>query len=257
MNDLPFDAAVIDLDGTIIGRDEEIALEVLNAVKLLAQHVRVSIVSGREPYDVLRFAAQLRLDTPQVSDNGAVVLDPASGSPICRFPMMARQSTRVVNRLDRHGFKFIATHDNKTFTNLDQINRWDLARVSALDLPKDAAEAMVKEFEAENDIHVVKAYLPYNDLWAVDFTKAGIDKGSAVRYLAKSYKSSTCRFIAIGDSYNDIPMLTECGLAIAMGNSPNEVRDLSDFIAPNVESNGLKTAIEEFIFPLLRNRKQQ
>ena len=106
MNDLPFDAAVIDLDGTIIGRDEEIALEVLNAVKLLAQHVRVSIVSGREPYDVLRFAAQLRLDTPQVSDNGAVVLDPASGSPICRFPMMARQATRVVNRLDRHGFKY-------------------------------------------------------------------------------------------------------------------------------------------------------
>ena len=98
MNNLSFDAVVIDLDGTIIGRDEEIALEVLNAVKLLAQHVRVSIVSGREPYDVLRFAGQLSLGAPQVSDNGAVILDPASGSAMRRFPMTARQATRVVNR---------------------------------------------------------------------------------------------------------------------------------------------------------------
>ena len=110
--------------------------------------------------------------------------------------------------------------------------------------------------EAETDIHVVKAYLPYNDLWAVDFTKAEIDKGSAVRYLAELFKSSTRRFIAIGDSYNDIPMLSECGLAIAMGNAPNEVKDSSDLIAPNVEKHGLKTAIEEFIFPILVNNKQ-
>lgn len=256
MNNLLFDAAVIDLDGTIIGRDEEIALEVQRAVNLLSQHIRVSIVSGREPYDVLRFADQLGLSAPQVSDNGAVILDPASGSAMCRFPMTAYQATRVVNRLDKHGVKFIATHTNKTFTTLDQINRWDLARVSALDLPKDAAEAMVEEFEAESDIHAVKAYLPYNDLWAVDFTKAEIDKGSAVRYLAELFKSSTHRFIAIGDSYNDIPMLSECGLAIAMGNSANEVKDSCDLIAPNVEKHGLKTAIEEFIFPILVNNKQ-
>lgn len=256
MNNLLFDAAVIDLDGTIIGRDEEIALEVQRAVNLLSQHIRVSIVSGREPYDVLRFADQLGLSAPQVSDNGAVILDPASGSVMCRFPMTAYQATRVVNRLDKHGVKFIATHTNKTFTTLDQINRWDLARVSALDLPKDAAEAMVEEFEAESDIHAVKAYLPYNDLWAVDFTKAEIDKGSAVRYLAELFKSSTHRFIAIGDSYNDIPMLSECGLAIAMGNSANEVKDSCDLIAPNVEKHGLKTAIEEFIFPILVNNKQ-
>lgn len=256
MNNLLFDAAVIDLDGTIIGRDEEIALEVQRAVNLLSQHIRVSIVSGREPYDVLRFADQLGLSAPQVSDNGAVILDPASGSVMCRFPMTAYQATRVVNRLDKHGVKFIATHTNKTFTTLDQINRWDLARVSALDLPKDAAEAMVEEFEAESDIHAVKAYLPYNDLWAVDFTKAEIDKGSAVRYLAELFKSSTHRFIAIGDSYNDISMLSECGLAIAMGNSANEVKDSCDLIAPNVEKHGLKTAIEEFIFPMLVNNKQ-
>jgi hypothetical protein len=256
LNNLSFDAAVIDLDGTLIGRDEEIASEVQNAVNLLSQYIRVSIVSGREPYDVLRFAGQLSLGAPQVSDNGAVILDPASGSAMRRFPMTARQATRVVNRLDRDGFRFIATHANKTFTTLDQINRWDLARVSALDLAKDAAEAMVKEFEAETDIHVVKAYLPYNDLWAVDFTKAEIDKGSAVRYLAELFKSSTRRFIAIGDSYNDIPMLSECGLAIAMGNAPNEVKDSSDLIAPNVEKHGLKTAIEEFIFPILVNNKQ-
>ena len=86
---------------------------------MLSQHIRVSIVSGREPNDVLRFAGQLSLSAPQVSDNGAVILDPASGSAMRRFPMTVCQAARVVNRLDRYGVKFIATHADITFRSTD------------------------------------------------------------------------------------------------------------------------------------------
>jgi hydroxymethylpyrimidine pyrophosphatase-like HAD family hydrolase len=59
------------------------------------------------------------------------------------------------------------------------------------------------------------------------------------------------QFVAAGDSYNDLPLLKTCGLAIAMGGAPAEIKVVADYIAPSVEEDGLAVAIEEFVWPLL------
>ena len=51
-----YTALVLDLDGTLIGRDERIAPSVARAVSTVSAQLSVSIVTGREPADVLRFA---------------------------------------------------------------------------------------------------------------------------------------------------------------------------------------------------------
>ena len=56
---------------------------------------------------------------------------------------------------------------------------------------------------------------------------------------------------AAGDGYNDRPLLQACGLAIAMGDAPEELKAISDYIAPSAEEDGLAVAIEEFILPRL------
>lgn len=247
-------AVVIDLDGTLIGRDEHVSPVVAEAVAELAAIVPVSIASGREPSDVLRFAAQLGLKAPQVSDNGAVILDPGSGRTLQSFPMPARPAEVVVRRLDRLQISFIATHAEGTAVALAEIPSWDLARVSALDLDEAGADRIAAEFDGASDLHVVKASLPYNGLWAVDFTGAGIDKGTAVRRVAEMLGTETERMVAIGDSYNDVSMLRECGLAIAMGDSPQQVKAVADHLAPAVDEDGLAVAIQQFVFPRLRER---
>ena len=57
--------------------------------------------------------------------------------------------------------------------------------------------------------------------------------------------------VAAGDSYNDIPLLQQCGLGIAMGGAPDELKAIADYVAPTVEEDGLAVAIEEFILPRL------
>ena len=57
--------------------------------------------------------------------------------------------------------------------------------------------------------------------------------------------------IAAGDSYNDLPMLKACGLRIVMGNAPDALKAIADYVAPSVDDDGLATAIEDFVMPKL------
>ena len=242
-------AALIDLDGTLIGRDEKVSPRVAQAVARLVALIPVGISSGREPADVLRFAAELGLHAPQVSDNGAVVLDPATGATLHTFPMPATRAEEVVRYLDARRVPFIATHALGTFTALSQIPSWDLARVSALDLDHAGADLIAEAFAHDPEMHVDRAWLPYNGLLAVDFTRVGVDKGSTAHKVADMLGVGIDRIVAVGDSYNDISMLRECGLAIAMGDAPDEVLAVADRVVPSVDEDGLAVAIDEIILP--------
>ena len=46
-------------------------------------------------------------------------------------------------------------------------------------MTEETANAVVAELSGYGDMQVIKVYLPYNDLWAVDFTRVGVDKGAA------------------------------------------------------------------------------
>jgi hydroxymethylpyrimidine pyrophosphatase-like HAD family hydrolase len=53
--------------------------------------------------------------------------------------------------------------------------------------------------------------------------------------------------MAIGDNFNDVEMLEYAGLGVAMGNAPEQVQALAQWVAPDVEEDGAATAIETFV----------
>ena len=163
--------------------------------------------------------------------------------------MPAAQAEEVVRYLDARRVPFIATHALGTFTALSQIPSWDLARVSALDLDQAGADLIAEAFAQDPETHIDRAWLPYNGLLAVDFTGVGVDKGSTAHKVADMLGVGIDRIVAVGDSYNDISMLRECGLAIAMGDAPDEVLAVADRVVPSVDEDGLAVAIEEIILP--------
>ena len=251
MNPKKYAALAVDLDGTLIGKDQQVSPRVAEAVGGIAGTLQVSIASGREPSDVLDFARQLRLTSPQISDNGALILEPGSGRALWSSPLGQANAKSLAAELCSLGISFMATHPGGTITDPAKIIDWDLTRVSALDLKEEFADDLVARFTSRSDLHVVKVSLPYNGLWAVDFTHAGVDKATAVRQLARILDIDTRQIIAAGDSYNDLPLLEECGLGIAMDDAPDELKAMADYIAPSVDDDGLAVAIEEFVLPRL------
>tara|TARA_B100001245_G_scaffold43013_1_gene27617 strand:- start:285 stop:1061 length:777 start_codon:yes stop_codon:yes gene_type:complete len=242
-------AAALDLDGTVIGPNENISPAVHEAIVRLAERIHVFIATGREPADVLRYANELGLTAPQLCDGGANILDPVQGVSTWTAPLGPVNAEAVVTRLREMGSAFVATHGRGTARTFDDVPDWDLIRVSALDLDEDTADALATEFRRNKNMYVIKAVLPYNGLWAVDFTLAGVDKASGIARVGQTLGVNPANMVALGDSYNDLPMLEACGFSVAMGNSPPEVKDAAEFVAPSVAEDGLSVAIKEYVLP--------
>ena len=78
-----------------------------------------------------------------------------------------------------------------------------------------------------------------------------MDKAAATLRLAQMVKVNAVDMMAAGDSYNDLPLLRLCGFGIAMGDAPDELKAIADFVAPPVDEDGLAVAMEEFVLPRL------
>ena len=242
-------AAALDLDGTIIGPDEKISSAVHEAITRLSQHIPVFIATGREPADALHYARKLNLTTPQLCDGGANIIDPIRGISTWTEPLGRDSSKLVLTKLKAIGVAFVATHANGTARNFDDVPNWDLIRVSALDMDEDKADTLANHFSRYDQMTVIKAILPYNGLWAIDFTLAGVNKATGVSQIGQTLGIDPFNMVAIGDSYNDLPMLVSCGIGIAMGDAPEEVITAADFVAPLVEDDGLAMAINSYVMP--------
>ena len=163
-----------------------------------------------------------------------------------------RPSTTILDRLHTQSMDYIATHPGGAYRPPAGNGSEGLVRISALDLPEGRADRLVDDFAGDTALEVVKAHLPYNGLWAVDFTRAGVNKGTAARWVQDWAGVGAEQTIAAGDSYNDVPLFRAGGLRIAMAEAPEKLRSLADFVAPSVDDDGLAVAIEDFILPALR-----
>ena len=245
-------AAALDLDGTIIGPDEKISSAVHEAITRLSQHIPVFIATGREAADALHYARKLNLTTPQLCDGGANIIDPVRGISTWTEPLGRDSSKLVITKLKAIGVAFVATHANGTARNFDDVPNWDLIRVSALDMDEDKADTLANHFSRYDQMTVIKAILPYNGLWAIDFTLAGVNKATGVSQIGQTLGIDPSNMVAVGDSFNDLPMLVSCGIGIAMGDAPEEIITAADFVAPLVKDDGLAVAIDSYVMPRIR-----
>ena len=242
-------ALILDLDGTLLGPDEKITRAVVEAASHVSRMIPVCIATGRERGDVLKYSNELGLSAPQMSDNGALILDPATGEALWSAPLGEHLSMRAMQPIVESGWEFIATHPSGTITDTAKIDRWDLTRISALDLEESVADGVVERMSGEAGLEAVKVWLPYNGLWAVDFTRRGVNKGSSLLELCGLLRVEPSETIAVGDSFNDVPMLRTCGLGIAMGGSPKEVQDAAGCTVGSVFEDGVLEAIERYVLP--------
>ena len=89
---------------------------------------------------------------------------------------------------------------------------------------------------------------PEKDLSLVDILPAGTSKASALEHLAALRGVSTEDILAIGDNWNDVPMLRLAGQAVLMSNAPEDLKVVAKVagwpIAASNDEDGVAIAIE-------------
>lgn len=81
----------------------------------------------------------------------------------------------------------------------------------------------------------------------LEFTRAGVTKGKALRHLASLLNIPIEETMAIGDTENDLSILEAAGIGVAMGNAPLDIQAVSDYVTASNEEDGVGKAIAHFI----------
>lgn len=80
-----------------------------------------------------------------------------------------------------------------------------------------------------------------------EFVNKGFSKAAGMKKMCELISVPTERTIAMGDSSNDIDMLKSAGIAVAMGNAINEVKEICDFISCDAKDGGVAKALKKLI----------
>lgn len=77
-----------------------------------------------------------------------------------------------------------------------------------------------------------------------EITNSKITKATGIMRVMEHYGASMADAVAIGDSENDIPMITACGTGIAMGNAFTSVKQVADWVTSDILDDGIWHAFE-------------
>jgi Cof subfamily protein (haloacid dehalogenase superfamily) len=123
-----------------------------------------------------------------------------------------------------------------------------MARAEARLLEDPHISAVGTESRPDTEITLHRTIYPDRDLSIVDILPAGCSKASALRRLAELRGISTDEILAIGDNWNDLPMLKLAGSAVLMENAPGDLKQLARrngwAITASNDENGVADAIE-------------
>ena len=53
--------------------------------------------------------------------------------------------------------------------------------------------------------------------------------------------------MAVGDSPNDMAMLSVAGMPVAVGNAKSEVKEIAKYVAPSNHDDGVADAVYKFV----------
>lgn len=263
----------IDLDDTLIGQDLLISDRNRRVIRRAVRSgIIVTLLTGRTFTTTLPFAKQLGLTHTLGLFQGALLrsktkvltsrtLPPQNFLDVIRFGLKHKVQL-CVYALDHDTvfFQRPLNHFGKEY--LDHIEQ--VRQISLVDLPTyPFTHPPIKiQFVAgpEKIIHLEKLakrewgkslYITRSRANLLEFLHPHVSKGFALRYLAEHYHLDMQQTAAIGDGYNDIPMLKAAGVSFAVKNAPREVESTADFVVASWDQDGVAEAIEW----ILKNRR--
>ncbi|WP_282709979.1 Cof-type HAD-IIB family hydrolase [Lancefieldella sp. Marseille-Q7238] len=82
----------------------------------------------------------------------------------------------------------------------------------------------------------------------LEFNKKGVNKGTGLLRLGEILDIPAEEIIAIGDNYNDLPMVKTAGLGVLMANAPKELKCQADYVTTlDNNAGGVAEVIEKFV----------
>ncbi|EMB64723.1 fructose-phosphate phosphohydrolase SppA [Streptococcus mutans] len=262
-----------DIDGTILDNNHQVDAHLRDTItELKKESIPFVLASARSPHGMFPIAQELNLGAnPIACYNGALIVE---GNK-------EHYQTLIEHGLSKADVKKIVALIKKQFPHIsinfysggdwivEEMDQWvqieaditkespDIRNFDTL-LTDDAipihklllianAQAIQEFFTYLKRVNFEDASFYFSKDNYLEVTSQSVSKENALLEIAKYYDISLSQTMAIGDNYNDIPMLKLAGLGVAMANAPQAVKNEADIETVSNNDNGVSKVIEDYV----------
>lgn len=244
----------VDLDETLLRSDMSVSqrtLEVLAAWQAAGQ--RLVIATGRPPRSARKIPEAL-LHLPCVCYNGAAIYQ--NGELFYSRAIPAADTWQIVNSL------LAAMPDSRVGVEIDDIlyvNRptdrpgtqftADLLAMRARPAAKIiiALDEYLKAIPSANGLPPTAQVLLSEKYAVAQIMPSQASKAVALRHLMDKWGVAMEQVAAFGDDVNDVEMVEQAGLGVAMDNAVAEVKAVAKRITASNDEDGVALVVEELL----------
>jgi len=257
---------VTDLDDSLLGHDLRISSSDKDALLTAARKgIIVTIATGRMFSSTLPYIKELGIDVPVITYQGAVIKGLLSNETLIHIPIENDMSRDLIRESKKDGYHIQAYIDDEYYIEQENEHSDHYKMISGQpgivieDLEECADKGVTKFIIIDKPDKVLELRDRYADLYGdslqvtisrpnfLEFTHIDATKGNAIKYLAQKFGIDRRDIIAIGDSYNDISMIEYAGLGVAMGNAPEDIKSIADYVTLKNSESGVAHVVERFI----------
>ena len=252
-------AYFFDLDGTAYyHKIHDVMPSTLEAWKQLkAQGDRVVIATSRCLKELGNFREEIKnfpFDAI-ITDGGALIIEQ---DKIMRQLPIAKESMK---RLDDYCKQHHLIYRYSTFDG-DYFNQACNHSIRSVYFQLYLSVPIVKAYDAMDDVYNVLLYVDnkeqeqelqtlladcaFTDHQAViEVTHQDVNKITAIHWLCEKWGIDKTETMAFGDGYNDVEMLKQAGIGVAMGNGVDACKAVANYVCDRIEKDGIFKILKE------------
>ncbi|MCR5833460.1 MAG: HAD family hydrolase [Selenomonadaceae bacterium] len=264
---------VTDIDGTLLPTGGKVSEKNIEAIQKMTQAgVKVVIATGRMHGAALPIAAQLKVPVPIISYNGGLIKS-SSGEVIHTQFMDEDIVLKIIDFFAERG-RHIQSYSNDTLyvpernSGVEYYEEairvkavtvgWDGLRQRVKGVPKllTISEDLNEILDSMNGIKKLygdKVEATQSNIRFAEFMHKGVTKAGAIKILASKLGIANDEILTIGDSENDLPMLTAFDCGIAMGNAKDSIKAVCKHVTDICENDGFAKAAYDYVLKPLGN----
>lgn len=261
-------AILFDVDGTLANTEKELTQATIHQLKQLAKrNYQLGLCTGRS-YPSLKnyILPHFPQDSVHIVDDGGKLVT-QSGKELFAALIPGSLVKRICLQARKMGADFGFAHDGvryynqrflaqmqakdkwcKSMANPQQLKDWSTACIGLYNINHQVVN-FVKQLREAEKISAVEAQSSKNRYQAayIKVAQGGIDKGSGAKRWAEQVGLNLKQIMVIGDSHNDLPVMQTVGLAIAMGNAVEPVKQIADLVIQDTDDDGLAKFLQKFL----------
>ena len=251
-------AVFFDIDGTLVSfQTHQVPESTVEAIKQLRDRgIKVFIATGR----LLKYTgvvSDLEVDG-YITVNGGYCIT-SSGEVIYECSIPPQIVEKVFELRRKYGFSFAILTEKGMYVErlegrakevADLINIYpevaDLEHIASTQRVLQICPYIDPELE-----RVIMSELEecVSSRWIdilMDINMRGVDKSLAARHVMEYYGYTMQQAMAFGDGGNDLPMVRDVAVGVAMGNACGELKQVADYVTLSVDEDGVSHALRKY-----------